>query len=169
MPAQSSSSSLEVIQDFLAQNRIAMAGVSRDQKSFSAQLFDDLCRRGFDVVPVNPNATEINGRRCFARVQDIQPPVDAALLMTSPRATAEVVNDCIEAGIRRIWMYRATGKGAVSEAALACCCEHGVHVVPGECPYMFLPKTAWYHGVHKFIRKITGGYPQHTLFLDGHQ
>lgn len=168
MPA-CTSSSLEVIQDFLAQNRIAMAGVSRDQKSFSAQLFRDLCRRGFDVVPVNPNATEINGRRCFAHVQDIQPPVDAALLMTSPLATEKVVNDCIDAGIRRIWMYRATGKGAVSEAALSRCLEHGVHVIPGECPYMFLQKTAWYHGVHKFIRKITRHYPKHMLFLDGHQ
>ena len=166
MPAHTSSS-LEVIEDFLAQKRIAMAGISRDQKSFSAQLFDELCRRGYDVVPVNPNATEVNGRRCFARVQDIQPPVDAALLMTSPSATEEVVNDCIAAGIRRIWMYRATGNGAVSEAALARCSEHGVHVVPGECPYMFLSKTAWYHRIHGFVRKITGHYPDHTLFLTG--
>jgi len=161
--AAQQASSMEVIEDFLSQKRIAMAGVSRDQESFSVQLFDELCRRGFDVVPVNPSATEINGRRCFARVRDIQPPVEAVLLMTSPGATEDVVNDCIEAGVRRVWMYRATGDGAVSKRAVALCREHGVEVVPGECPYMFLPKTALYHCIHRWIRKVTGHYPQHTV------
>ena len=77
------------------------------------------------MVPVNPNVAEVQGRRCFARVQDIQPPVAAALLMTSPEATETVVNDCAEAGIRRVWMYRAGGKGAVSAKAVAFCRERG--------------------------------------------
>ncbi|MGA7473677.1 MAG: CoA-binding protein, partial [Candidatus Sulfotelmatobacter sp.] len=100
---------LEVIENFMAQKRIAIAGISHDPKDFSRQLFDELCRRGYDVVPVNPNVTEVEGRPCFARVQDIQPPVDAALLMTSPQATDTVVSDCAAAGIQRIWMYQATG------------------------------------------------------------
>jgi predicted CoA-binding protein len=151
--------SLETIEDFLAQKRIAMAGISRDPKSFSASLCEELCRRGYDVVPVNPNTAEVQGRRCFARIQDIQPPVEAALLMTSPEATEEVVQDCAEAGIRRVWMYRAAGKGSVSAKALAFCQEHGIDVVPGECPFMFLPETAGFHRFHGFIRKITGRYP----------
>ena len=53
------------------------------------------------MVPVNPNATNLDGRPCFARVQDIQPPVDAVLLMTSPEATEIIVKDCAEAGINR--------------------------------------------------------------------
>ena len=73
--------SLDVIEDFLAQKRIAMAGVSRNPKDFSASLFQELCRRGYDVVPVNPNASEVLGKACFAHVQDIQPKVDAVLLM----------------------------------------------------------------------------------------
>ncbi len=85
--------SLETIDDFLTQKRIAMAGISRDPANFSVQLFQELCRRGYDVVPVNPNTPEVQGRRCFARVQDIQPAVDAVLLMTSPEATETLVND----------------------------------------------------------------------------
>jgi len=65
--------SLEIIEDFLAQKRIAMAGISRDPANFSLKLFEELCRRGYDVVPVNPNTAEVQGRRCFARVQDIHP------------------------------------------------------------------------------------------------
>jgi predicted CoA-binding protein len=154
--------SLETIEDFLAQKRIAMAGISRDPKSFSANLFEELCRRGYDVVPVNPNTAEVQGRRCFARVQDIQPPVEAALLMTSPGATEKVVHDCAEADIRRVWMYRAAGKGSVSAKAVEFCQEHGIDVVPGQCPFMFLPETAGFHRFHGFIRKITGRYPRHA-------
>jgi len=154
--------SLETIGDFLAQKRIAMAGISRDPASFSVNLFKELCRRGYDVVPVNPHATEVEGRRCFARVQDIQPAVDAALLMTSPEATEAVVNDCAEAHIARVWMYRAAGKGSVSAKAVAFCREHGIQVIPGECPFMFLPEAAGFHRFHGFVRKITGSYPRHA-------
>ena len=90
--------SLETIEGFLAQKRMAMVGVSREPKSFSVMLFEELCRRGYDVIPVNPHMREVLGRRCFARVQDIQPPVEAALLMTSPEVTDAVVGDCAEAG-----------------------------------------------------------------------
>ena len=80
--------SLETIEDFLAQKRIAIAGISRNPANFSVMLFEELSRRGYDVVPVNPNTEEeVRGRRCFARVQDIQHPVEAVLLMTSPEAT----------------------------------------------------------------------------------
>ena len=154
--------SLETIEDFLAQKRLAMVGISRKPGSFSATLFEELCRRGYDVVPVNPKTPTVHGRRCFARLQDIQPPVAAALLMTSPEGTERVVADCAEAGIRRVWMYRATGKGAVSESAIAFCHERGIQVVPGQCPYMFLPQAGAVHRLHGFFRKITGTYPQHA-------
>ena len=152
--------SLETVEDFLAQKRIAMAGVSRNPADFSAKLFAELCLRGYDMVPVNPGAIEIQGHRCFARVQEIQPPVDAVLLMTSPQATEGVVRDCADAGVQRVWMYRAGGKGAVSPDAVAFCHERGMRVVPGQCPYMFLPHAAIFHQFHGLIRKVTGRYPQ---------
>jgi uncharacterized protein len=151
--------SLDTIEDFLAQKRIAMVGISREGKDFSVMLFKELRQRGYDVVPVNPQMTELWGPQCFSRVQDIQPPVDAALLMTSPSVTETVVRDCAKAGIRRVWMYRAIGRGAVSDKAVDYCREHGIAVVPGECPFMFLPKNG-YHGIHGFIRKITGSFPR---------
>ena len=152
--------SLETIQDFLAQKRIAMVGISRGPASFSVKLFEELCRRGYDVVPVNPRAREISGRKCFARVQDIEPPVEAALLMTSPEVTDTVVNDCAEAGIHRVWMHRAGGKGAVSIKAVQYCRDRGIRVIPGECPLMFLPQSGTVHRLHGVIRKLTGRYPR---------
>lgn len=151
--------SLETIEEFLAQKRMAMVGISRNPRNFSVMLFAELCRRGYDVVPVNPNAREIQGRRCFARLQDIQPRVDAALLMTSPEATETVVHDCDDADVKKIWMYRAGGNGAVNPQAVQFCRERGIAVVPGECPFMFFPKPG-FHGMHGFVRKIMGTYPR---------
>jgi len=153
--------SRQTIDNFLAQKRIAMVGISRGPREFSVALFEELCRRGYDVVPVTPHMPQVKGRKCFARVQDIQPPVEAALLMTSPAVTDEVVRDCAEAGIQRVWMYGAGGRGAVSNNAVAFCLGKGIDVVPGECPFMFLPKAGAIHALHGFVRKITGRYPRH--------
>jgi deazaflavin-dependent oxidoreductase (nitroreductase family) len=158
--------SLETIEDFLNQERVALVGLSRDPAGFSLKLFEELCRRGYDVVPVNPNTADMQGRRCYARVQDIQPPVDGAILMTSPATTDTIVRDCAEAGIRRVWMYRAAGKGAVSPRAVKFCEERGIQVVPGQCPFMFWPDAATGHRVHGFIRKITGRYPRRVPTSD---
>jgi predicted CoA-binding protein len=154
--------SLESIEDFLAQKRIAIVGMSREAKSMSEAVFKELSKRGYDVVPVNPNVQEVMGRKCFARVQDIQPPVEAALLMTSPAVTEAVVKDCVECGIKRIWMHRGVGQGSVSEKAIEVCRERGIRVVPGECPLMFLPQRDGIHSLHGFIRKLTGRYPKHA-------
>jgi len=160
MPIQAAS--LETIEDFLAQKRIALVGISRDRKSFSAKVFEELCRRGYDVIPVNPKTSEVQGRQCFARVQDIRPPVEAVLLMTSPVVTNTVVEDCARAGIRRVWMHRGAGNGSVSAQAVAFCRERGIEVVPGQCPFMFLPEAAAVHRLHGFVRKMTGRYPRRT-------
>jgi uncharacterized protein len=154
--------SLEIIDDFLSQKRIAMVGISREPRSFSVSLFEELCRRGYDMVPVNPNTPNVLGHRCFARLQDVEPSVDNVILMTSPAQTEKIVADCAEAGIRRVWMYRAAGKGAVNPKAIAFCREQGIQVVPGECPFMFLPDADGIHRFHGFVRKITRRFPHRS-------
>lgn len=152
--------SMECIQDFLGQKRIAVVGVSRTQGDFSRTLFREFRERGYEAIPVNPDVSEIEGQPCYARVQDIQPPVDGALLMTSPAITAKVVQDCADAHVNRIWMHRGGGKGAVNDDAVAFCHSHGMSVIPGECPFMFLPNGAWFHQFHGLLKKISGSYPR---------
>src|SRR5215470_5254202 len=154
--------SLDTIQDFLAQKRIAIVGISHDRRNLSVLLAKELANRGYDVVPVNPALSVILGRRCYARVQDIEPPVDAALLMTSSQVTETVVQDCAEAGIHRVWMYRGGGQGAVSTKAIEFCNQRGMCIVPGEWPYMFLPKSGGVHSFHGFLRKLFRRYPRHS-------
>ena len=56
-------------------------------------------------------------------------------------------------------MYRAGGAGAVSAQAVKYCEEHGIAVVPGECPFMFFSDGSWFHRFHGVLRKVVGKYP----------
>ena len=109
---------------------------------------------------MNPHVVEVDGVRCFDRVQAISPPVDGVLIMTPPAVTDTIAQDCVEAGVKRVWMYRAAGAGAVSQSAVELCERNSIRVVAGGCPYMFLPKTPWFHRLHGFFLKLVGKYPK---------
>jgi predicted CoA-binding protein len=150
------------IDAFWALKRLAVVGVSRDPKHFSNAIWRELRDRRYDVVPVNPKATEIDGRPCVARVQDIQPPVEGVVIMTPASVTDAVVRDCIEAGVRNVWMHKGAGggAGAVSPSAVAAAEAAGITVIAGYCPFMFLQGTPFFHGLHAAFKKLTGSYPK---------
>jgi uncharacterized protein len=150
---------LSEVNEFLGQKRIAVVGVSRDPKDFTRVLFKELQQRNYEVVPVNPNVTDIEGVPCYASVDKITPAVDGVLIMTPPQVTEQVVQDCGKAGVRRVWLHRGAGVGAVSPKAVEYCEQQGMKVVAGYCPFMFLSGTPFFHKFHGFTLKVTGKYP----------
>jgi predicted CoA-binding protein len=148
------------IAEFLARRRLALVGVPRNSQEFGNRLYCDLRRLGYEAIPVNPSAQTIEGERCYARVQDIVPRVDAALLLTAPSLNERIVADCAEAGIRRIWFYGVGDRSAENAKAIAFCRDHGIAVIPGFCPYMFLPRAAFYHRLHGFFARLAGAGPR---------
>ena len=144
---------LENARAFLKLPRIAFVGVSRQEKDFSRMVFRELARRGIDVVPVNPGAAELEGRPCFSRLADVQPPVQAALLMTHPEQTGRVLADCVAAGVKRVWLHRGAGKGTADARTLSFCAAHGLEVVHDLCPFMALQDAGFPHRLHGFFRK----------------
>src|ERR1017187_892685 len=121
------------IDDFLAWNRLAVVGVSRNPKDFTRSLFREFRRRNYDAVPVNPGMADVEGVRCYANVQDIEPRVDAALLLTPAAISERMVRECDAAGVRRVWLYRAAGRGAVSPGALRLCQDRGIQIGRASC------------------------------------
>lgn len=151
--------SKQAIDSFLASRRLAVVGVSREAKDFSRSVFRAFVERGYDAVPVNPHGGEAEGRPCARSLREVAPPVEGALLLTPPRATLEAVRECAETGVRRVWLHRGAGQGAVHPEAVALCRERGIEVVDGECPFMFLPGAGFVHGAHRFFRRLAGRLP----------
>ncbi len=156
MPATSRAA----VDGFLALKRIAIVGVSSQEKDFSRTIFRKFSERGYDVVPVNPAIAEAEGRRCYARLSDVSPAPEGVLLMTPPAVSEQVVEECVTLGIRNVWLHRGAGQGAVSIGAVKTCKDHGIDVVAGECPFMFLEGSHFPHKLHLWIKKLTGSYPQ---------
>ena len=148
------------VEDFLALHRIAMVGVSRNPKDFSRNLFREMCDRGYDMVPVNRMAKEIESRECLPSVRAATTPVEGVLVMTPASETLAVVQECADAGIQNVWLYRAGGEGAVSPEAIAFCKGKGIRVVEGHCPFMFFRGTSFPHRAHGFFLKLTRRYPR---------
>jgi uncharacterized protein len=123
--------------DFLAQRRIAVAGVSRDPKQPANLVYRRLRDTGHEVFPVNPRADRVEGDACFASVAAIPGGVDGVVVVTTPEAAVSVVADCATAGVPRVWLHRGLGPGSSSEAAVALARRHGMTVIPSGCPNMF--------------------------------
>lgn len=144
------------IDDFLAQKRVALVGVSRNSKQFANMVYRALKQRGYQVLPINPNADRVEGDRCYPDVCQLPEPVDGAIIMLPPARVAEVVRQCAEAGIPRVWM----GLQSVSPEAVQLCREKGIAVVDGACPMMFAEPVGFGHRCHRFIMKLTGALPR---------
>lgn len=150
----------ELIDRFMACKRIALVGLSSDPKSFSRALFNDFQKRGFDMTPVNPACDRIGDLPCYKRVSEIEPLVEAALIMTRSQVVPEILEDCRNAGVQLIWLYRSMGPGAVSSEALQFGRDNNLDLVPGYCPYMFWKDSGFIHGLHRLIMKIGGKFPE---------
>lgn len=148
--------STTVIDDFLAQRRLAFVGASHDPKEFSAAVYRELKAHGYELVPVNPRASEVDGDPCVAAVADLPDGLDGAIVMVPPDASAGVVEACIERGIPRVWLHRGAGPSSATPEAVALCQEHGIEVVDGACPMMFLDGASWFHRLHRWGREKTG-------------
>ena len=148
-----------VIDDFLAQDHLALVGASRDPKAFSSTVYRELRAHGHTLYPVNPNADEIEGDRCFHSIDELPPEVAGASVMVSADRAVGVVDECTDHGIPRIWLHKGVGPSSVSDEAVAHCRERGIPVVDGECPLMFTEPAAAVHRIHRFERRITGRLP----------
>jgi predicted CoA-binding protein len=123
---------------FLEAKRIAVAGVSRAGNLPANAIYRKLKGAGRDVVPVNPNATEVEGAPCFPDLAAIPGPVDGVVVATHPAVAADLVRQAAARGISRVWFHRSFGDGSVSRSALAACVAAGIEPVVGGCPLMFV-------------------------------
>jgi uncharacterized protein len=144
------------IADFLSCRRIAVAGVSRTGASAANPVFRKLRKAGYDVFPINPHATEIEGARAYSNVAAIGSPIDAVVVATHPSAALDVVKDATDAGVRRIWFHRSFGQGSVSEAAVDECHARNVTCIVGGCPLMFCEPVDVAHRCMRWWLQRTG-------------
>jgi uncharacterized protein len=147
---------MQDIQGFVAEKTLAVAGLSRDEKSFSAAVSKELTNKGYTLFPVNPNADSIRGVKCYPGLSSLPKKVGGVLVFTPPAQTEKVVREAVAAGIRRIWIQQ----GAQSEGALRFCADNKLPAVSRQCILMFVEPVSSIHGFHRWVKKLFGGMPR---------
>ena len=153
----------EPASEFLAHRRIAVTGVSREADGHGGNVvYKRLRERGYEVFPVNPNADEVEGDRCYHDLGSIPGGVDGVVIATRPEVADETMRECAELGIGRVWMHRGPGAGSVSKSAATYGREHGIAVIDGGCPCMFGETADFGHKAMRLVFTLTGNVPKNV-------
>jgi hypothetical protein len=89
--------------------------------------------------------------------------VDAVFILSSPKVTEQVVQQCVDLGIKHVWMHcmmgtkpgLAAAMTSVSQSAVELCKANGITVIPGACPNQFL-KPDFGHAMMRGMWKLFG-------------
>ncbi len=135
-----------LVQDFLAQERIAVVGVSDRRETGCNLAYRKFKESGYAVSAVNPRLTSFEGDPCYPDLQSIPEKPDAVFILTNPNITEQIIEQCVDLGIQRVWMHclmgtkpgLAASMTSVSQEAVRMCRENGIEVIPGSCPNQFL-------------------------------
>jgi hypothetical protein len=135
-----------LVQDFLAQKKIAIVGVSDKRETGCNMAYKKFKENGYQVYAVNPHITTYEGAPCYPDLKSIPDRPDAVFILANPKVTGEIVQQCVDLGIKHVWMHcmmgtkpgLAASMTSVSREAVEMCRQNGIAVIPGSCPNQFL-------------------------------
>jgi len=143
------------IEAFFEAPAYAVVGVSANRKKFGNVVFRLMGEKQFAVYPVHPTLETVEGKYCYRTVADLPEDVQAVVTVVPPAVTEQVVQECLDRGIRHFWMQ----PGSESPSAVRAARAAGATVVQHECILMFLEPVESVHALHRWITKLVGSYP----------
>jgi uncharacterized protein len=118
------------IRKFYTLKNIAVVGMSKNEDKAAHYVPKYLIDHGYNVIPVNPTATEILGRKSYPKVSSIQDRIDIVDVFRPSEDVAGVVEDMLKkVGIKVIWMQQ----GIYSKEAEKIAKEKDISVVYNRC------------------------------------
>ena len=109
--------------------RVAVVGLSDKPDRPSNGVASLLLDAGFEVVPVNPNVTEVFGIPAAPSLAEVEGPVDVVDVFRRPEHAPQIVRDAIAVGARAVWLQL----GLHSEEARRLANDAGLLYVEDEC------------------------------------
>ena len=146
----------EQIDDFLKSRKFAIAGVSRNKGKFGNQVFEHLSKNGYEIIPINPFADEINGVKCLKSVEELPGEIDSLLLATPKSESNKVLEMALKNGIKNIWIQQ----GGQTAESLEIAAKHEQEIITGKCIFMFAEPVNGIHKFHRFVAKVFNQLPK---------
>lgn len=118
------------IRKFYTLKNIAVVGMSKNEDKSAHYVPKYLIDHGYNVIPVNPTATEILGRKSYPKVSSVQDRIDIVDVFRPSEDVPGVVEDTLKkVGIKVIWMQ----EGIYSKEAEKMAKEKDISVVYNRC------------------------------------
>ena len=149
----------DTVAEFLRGKRLAVAGVSRAATQAANAIYRKLRDSGYEVFPINPNAAEVEGTRCYPHLKSIAGPIDGIVVATHPSVSIELVRQCAERGVSQVWFHRSFGQGSVSDDAVQECTARGIKCIVGGCPLMYCEPVDFGHRCMRWWLRRGGRVP----------
>ncbi len=113
---------------------LAVVGMSRDPGKAAGGVPRFLEASGYTVIPINPNAENMEGRKTYLSLLDIEENIDAVVIFRPSGEIPIVVAEAVKRRQRRgdlrvLWMQ----EGIRNEAAARLAEKHGIRVVQDRC------------------------------------
>lgn len=117
---------------------IAMIGASPKPDRPSNHVMEFLQKKGFRVIPVNPQAAGgiIHGEKVRATLGDVAEPIDMVDIFRRSDQVAPVVDEAIAKRAKIVWMQLGVRDDAAATKAEAA----GLDVVMNRCPAIEMPR-----------------------------
>jgi uncharacterized protein len=145
-----------MIQAFFETKKIAVAGVSRNEKKFGTAVFKELREKGYEVIPINPNTDTILGVPCYRSVAALPAGIDSILLATPKQQTMETLKEAVAKGIKNIWIQQFSE----TPETLAYVKASNLNPVMKQCVLMFAEPAKSFHKFHRSIKGFFGLLPK---------
>lgn len=115
----------------LAARAIAVVGLSSKPDRPSHEVASFLQERGYRIVPVNPNETEVLDERAYPSLLDVpvEIPIEIVDVFRRAEETPGVAEQAVRRGAKVLWLQQ----GIVNEDARRIAEEAGLTVIMGVC------------------------------------
>jgi predicted CoA-binding protein len=147
---------LNEIEQFFAGKKIALAGVSRNEKKFGAALYLELKKQGRNIVPINPNAKEVFSDKCFTSVEELPEDIDSLIIATGKSETDIIIEQAKNKNIKNLWIQQ----GSQTENSKAISENNFDNLIINKCVFMFAEPVKSIHNFHRKLSKLFGMYPK---------
>jgi predicted CoA-binding protein len=112
-----------------AYKNVAVVGLSSDESRPSYGVSRYLQKRGYKIIPVNPNETEILGEKVYPALSAIPEKVEIVDVFRRPEFVPPIVDEALKIGSKAIWLQ----EGVVNHPAAIKASQQGVLVVMDKC------------------------------------
>ena len=122
--------SAETIKKILSDCKtIAVVGLSSDPYRPSYGVASYMRGRGYKVIPVNPNETEVLGEKAYAKLSDVPDKIDLVDVFRRSSEAGAAVDEAIDLGVKAVWLQ----DGVIDHAAAQRAHAAGLLVVMDNC------------------------------------